>query len=343
MVDNLSSGVWGVVATPFLGPSLEVDGTSLSRLVKHYEGIGVTGLTVLGVFGEAARLSGEERRTVLEVVAASVELPLVVGVTGLATAPVIEEARQVREVVGDRLAGLMVQVNSPDPRVVAAHLNAVHDTTGAGIVVQDYPEASKVAIRTADLVRAVQAVPSTVGVKAEAPPTPAAVAVLTTQLDVPVFGGLGGLGLLDELAAGAMRRDDRFLLPGGPGRLRRRLAQRRIRRRPRGVPAVSAAGQLRGPGGNRTGRPQGGDPASRAGHGVRGEAMRPLPCRSRSSRNWSGTWGPPWPLCRRRCGDGSRNPWTYRCRRRLHRWPGPRGGRGARGRGGRSRRRRTAR
>lgn len=110
MVDNLSSGVWGVVATPFLGPSLEVDETSLSRLVKHYEGIGVTGLTVLGVFGEAARLSGEERRTVLEAVAASVELPLVVGITGLATAPVIEEARQVREVVGDRLAGLMVQV-----------------------------------------------------------------------------------------------------------------------------------------------------------------------------------------------------------------------------------------
>lgn len=203
MVDNLSSGVWGVVATPFLGPSLEVDETSVSRLVKHYERIGVTGLTVLGVFGEAARLSGEERRTVLEAVAASVELPLVVGVTGLATAPVIEEARQVREVVGDRLAGLMVQVNSPDPRVVAAHLNAVHDATGAGIVVQDYPEASKVAIRTADLVRAVQAVPSAVGVKAEAPPTPAAVAVLTAQLDVPVFGGLGGLGLLDELAAGA--------------------------------------------------------------------------------------------------------------------------------------------
>lgn len=131
MVDNLSSGVWGVVATPFLGSALEVDETSLSRLVKHYEGIGVTGLTVLGVFGEAARLSAQERRTVLEVVAASVELPLVVGVTGLATAPVIEEARLVREVVGDRLAGLMVQVNSPDPRVVAAHLNAVHDATGS--------------------------------------------------------------------------------------------------------------------------------------------------------------------------------------------------------------------
>ena len=40
-------------------------------------------------------------------------------------------------------------------------------------------------------------------VKAEAPPTAAAIASLTERLDVPVFGGLGGIGLLDELAAGA--------------------------------------------------------------------------------------------------------------------------------------------
>ncbi|MGW0939137.1 dihydrodipicolinate synthase family protein [Streptomyces sp. NPDC002666] len=215
MVKHLSPGVWGVVATPFLGPSHEVDEAGLLRLVKHYEHIGVTGLTVLGVFGEAVRLSADERRTVLQVVAASGGLPLVVGVTGLATAPVIEESRLACDVVGERLAGLMVQVNSPAPHVVAAHLNAVHDATGAGIVVQDYPEASKVAIRTADLVRAVQAVPSAVAVKAEAPPTPAGVAALTAQLDVPVFGGLGGLGLLDELAAGAAGAMTGFSCPEG--------------------------------------------------------------------------------------------------------------------------------
>ncbi|MFE6806734.1 dihydrodipicolinate synthase family protein [Streptomyces sp. NPDC057696] len=132
MPEKLAPGVWGVVATPFLGSALDVDEPSLTGLVKHYEQIGTTGLTVLGVFGEAARLSAGERRTVLETVVDTAGLPLVVGVTGLATAPVLEEARLVREVVGDRLAGLMVQVNSPDPQVVAAHLNAVHDATGAG-------------------------------------------------------------------------------------------------------------------------------------------------------------------------------------------------------------------
>jgi 4-hydroxy-tetrahydrodipicolinate synthase len=128
---------------------------------------------------------------------------------------VLEEARLAREVAGDRLAAVMVQVNSPDPRTVATHLNAVHDATGAGIVVQDYPATSRVTIRTSDLVRAVRAVPSTVAVKAEAPPTPAAVAQLTAEVDVPVFGGLGGLGLLDELAAGAAGAMTGFSCPEG--------------------------------------------------------------------------------------------------------------------------------
>ena len=89
---TLSPGVWGVVATPFSGSTLEVDEGSLVKLVSHYESIGVTGLTVLGVFGEAAQLSTTERREVLEAVADTVALPLVVGATALGTAPVIEEA-----------------------------------------------------------------------------------------------------------------------------------------------------------------------------------------------------------------------------------------------------------
>jgi 4-hydroxy-tetrahydrodipicolinate synthase len=52
--------------------------------VRHYGRIEATGLTVLGVFGEAARLTAAERRTVVEtVVAAGVQLPLVVGISAL--------------------------------------------------------------------------------------------------------------------------------------------------------------------------------------------------------------------------------------------------------------------
>ena len=68
MRESLAPGVWGVVATPFQGSTLDLDTDSLARLVDHYEAIGATGLTVLGVFGEAAALTAAERGLVLEVV-----------------------------------------------------------------------------------------------------------------------------------------------------------------------------------------------------------------------------------------------------------------------------------
>lgn len=211
----LSTGVWAVVATPFAGSTFDVDETSLGRLVDHYEQIGVAGLTVLGVFGEAARLSTQERRAVLETVVDTVDLPLVVGITSLGTAPVIEEVRQAQDAVGGRLAGVMVQVNTPSSEVLRRHLQAVHEATGAGIVVQDYPVASGVQISTPALIEAIRPLGFVVAVKAEAPPTPVAIAALTAELDIPVFGGLGGMWLLDELAAGAAGAMTGFSFPEG--------------------------------------------------------------------------------------------------------------------------------
>ncbi len=211
----LKPGVWGVVATPFTGPAFDVDTAGLAAVARHYERVGATGLTVLGVFGEAAQLDTGERSTVLRTVAESTSLPLVVGATSLGTAPVAEEAGLARRVLGDRLAGVMVQVNSADPAVLAGHLRSVHERTGAGIVVQDYPLVSGVRIAAPALARALRDLPFVVAVKAEAPPTPGAVATLTEELDVPVFGGLGGIGLLDELACGAAGAMTGFSYPEG--------------------------------------------------------------------------------------------------------------------------------
>jgi 4-hydroxy-tetrahydrodipicolinate synthase len=97
----------------------------------------------------------------------------------------------------------MVQANSANPGVVIAHLNAIHHSTGANVVLQDYPLASGVSISTEALISVVQACTFVTAVKAEAPPTSVAIGHLTAALDVSVFGGLGGQGLLDELMAGA--------------------------------------------------------------------------------------------------------------------------------------------
>jgi len=215
MTVHLAPGVWGVVATPFSGSTLDVDDASLIRLVRHYEQVGVTGLTVLGVFGEAAQLSSVERRGVLEAVVDSVALPLVVGATSLGTRPVIEETLTARETVGDRLAAVMVQVNSPRADVLTEHLRAVHEATGVPVVVQDYPLVSGVSISVDVLAAALADLSFVAAVKAEAPPTPPAIATLRARLEVPVFGGLGGIGLLDELAAGSAGAMTGFSFPEG--------------------------------------------------------------------------------------------------------------------------------
>ncbi len=201
--ESLPAGVWGVVATPFQGSTLDVDLDSLAELVEHYESIGATGLTVLGVFGEAAALTAEERSQVLETVVECTSLPLVVGVTALATRPAIEEVRAAQGIAGTRLAAVMVQANSANPQAVIAHLDAIHRATGANVVLQDYPLASGVSIPTKALITVVTSCDYVVAVKAEAPPTSVAIAELSAAVDVSIFGGLGGQGLLDELMSGA--------------------------------------------------------------------------------------------------------------------------------------------
>lgn len=203
MTVTLQSGVWGVVPTPFAGSALDVDTDSLAQLVEHYTEIGAVGLTVLGVFGEAASLSIAEKALVLETAAGASPLPVVAGVTALATRPAIDEALAARDALGERLEAVMVQVNSAEPDVLAGHLEGIHRATGAAVVVQDYPAASGVTIPAKVLAAVVRRCPFVAAVKAEAPPTALGIARLTAELDVPVFGGLGGQGLLDELAAGA--------------------------------------------------------------------------------------------------------------------------------------------
>ncbi len=212
----LRNGLWGVLATPFHGPDLAVDLDSLEREVDLYLGVPADGLVVLGVFGEGVALDSTEQSAVVSAVAQRAPgTPVVVGVSARTTAVAVEQARTAVAAAGRALAGVMVQANTGDPDVLARHLAAVHEATGAGIVLQDYPEASGVRV-SADQVLAVLArCPFVVAVKSEAPPTAAAIGRLTARSDVPVFGGLGGVGLLDELASGAAGAMTGFSHPEG--------------------------------------------------------------------------------------------------------------------------------
>ena len=202
---RLPSGCWAVLPTPFTGPELRICEPSVDALARHYRAVGAVGLTVLGVFGEAAALSPAERSQMVELVAAaSTGLPLVVGLSGGTTADAIEEAESALAAADSALAGVMVKIGTADLSTFARHIRALYEATNVSVVIQDYPTATGVHVDARELAALVRDQGDIVaGVKAEAEPTAAAINVLTTKTDTPVFGGLGGVGLLDELACGA--------------------------------------------------------------------------------------------------------------------------------------------
>lgn len=211
----LAAGLWSILATPFT-PDDEVDAASMRRQVELAATAGAQGLVALGVFGEGASLDlREQRRTVHAVVEADSRLPVVVGLSARSTAVALEQADVAVEAAGDRLEALMVQVNSTSTAVVTRHLHRIHEVTGADVVLQDYPLVSGVRVSSADILEVLAQCPFVVAVKAEAPPTPPAIAQLTAGTAVPVFGGLGGVGLVDELACGAAGAMTGFSHPEG--------------------------------------------------------------------------------------------------------------------------------
>ena len=154
MTAGLHPGLWGVLATPF-DEDGTVDHRSLERQVHFARAAGSDGLVALGVFGEAANLSLAEQRAVASTVVSAAEgQPIVLGVSGRATAVAAEQAvnalegarSPLRRPAGPSGEGapdpmrLMVQVNSDKAAVVARHLHRVHAETGVGHRVAGLPD-----------------------------------------------------------------------------------------------------------------------------------------------------------------------------------------------------------
>ena len=106
MIHRKSNGVFIIAATPFTDSgALDLD--SADRMVDFYLEMGVSGMTILGIMGEAPKLTSDESLTfarhILQRVAGRV--PVVVGVSG----PGLDNmARLTGEVMGAGAAGVMV-------------------------------------------------------------------------------------------------------------------------------------------------------------------------------------------------------------------------------------------
>jgi 4-hydroxy-tetrahydrodipicolinate synthase len=206
------AGLFHVLVTPF-DEDGAVDADALRRVVEFALAAGASGLTALGVNGEAAFLDERERALVVDtaIEAAAGRAPVVVGVSS-------PDARvaAVRAAAAERAgAGAVMLAVPPRAELLDAHLAAVAAAApGLELVLQDYPPSGHEPVSAEALAAAVRAQPAIRAVKAEDPPTPAKVAALGALAPgVARLGGLGSLWLLWELRAGAEGTMTGFAFP----------------------------------------------------------------------------------------------------------------------------------
>jgi 4-hydroxy-tetrahydrodipicolinate synthase len=179
---------------------------------------GVNGLTALGVTGEVARLEEAERARVLDAVVsqAAGRVPVVAGTSAEGTRVCIAYSRQAKS---GGAAAVMVsppRMTKLNSEAVVRHYKALAEAVDLPIVVQDYPPISGFAMEPALLARIAREIPSARTIKLEDPPTPFKTArILDAAGDttVQIFGGLGGVFLLEELISGATGAMTGFAFP----------------------------------------------------------------------------------------------------------------------------------
>ncbi len=198
--------------TPFTD-SGALDLPSTDRMVDFCLDSGVTGLTVLGIMGEATKLTAEESRTFVERVLARVagRVPVAVGASAPGFAPMRELTDSVMALGA---AGVMV---APPPTLrtddqIAAYFEMVQETLGAAVpwVLQDHPVATGVQLSTGVILRILRSSPGCVMLKHEDCPGLAKLSALRAASErgevrrVSILtGNGGGLFLPEELTRGA--------------------------------------------------------------------------------------------------------------------------------------------
>ena len=204
-MSNTIRGIFNILATPFSQDD-SLDLASLRRLVDFQLELGAQGLTILGVLGEAARLSVEERQEVMDTVMATVNgrVPVVVGashqddVTRLALCQAAEASGA---------AGVMVAPpRMADPRddEVYAIYSGIAEACDLAIVVQDFPPVNDIIMSPELIASIARSIPTARYLKLEDPPLMQKISAIREEVEgLEIFGGLGGMFLLEELKRGA--------------------------------------------------------------------------------------------------------------------------------------------
>lgn len=210
MLDENAAGVYVIAATPFADDG-RIDDQSTDLMVDFYQRCGVTGMTILGMMGEAPKIDAAEAiEFARRVVRRAAKLPVVVGVSSPGFAAMRTLSRAVMDVGA---AGVMIAPPSSlrtDDQITGYYDQCV-TAIGADVpfVVQDYPLASGVVMSPGVIRRIVMAHPSCKMLKHEDWPGLDKITTLRgfqsdkTMRQISILIGNGGLFLDFEMERGA--------------------------------------------------------------------------------------------------------------------------------------------
>lgn len=220
MSQSAYRGVFPIAPTPFL-PDGTLDKASTAKLFDHYASIGSTGLTVLGIMGEAPKLDhAESLFLVKEAVRAMGKSSVIVGVSAPGFASMRALAREAMELGAGSVMIAPPNTLRTDDQIVNYYAQAV-EAIGKDVpfVIQDYPLTLSVVMTPKVIQRIVTDNPSCVMLKHEDWPGLEKISALRnfekdgTLRRIAILCGNGGLFLDFEMERGADGANTGYAFP----------------------------------------------------------------------------------------------------------------------------------
>jgi len=210
-------GVIPILATPFNDDeSLDLD--SWRRLLEFMIGIGVDGVTILGVLGESNRLNDQDRERLVESAVDIVRqrVPIIVGTSHTGTEAAVYLSRRAEELGASAVMVTPAKEPVPNDERIIELFRRIADKVAIPIVLQDHPISTEVHMSVDLIIKVLRRVPTVASVKAEAVPTAAKIRQLRdgfTDRPLSIITGLGALYAPFELAAGSDGFNTGFAFP----------------------------------------------------------------------------------------------------------------------------------
>ncbi|HAU83613.1 MAG TPA: dihydrodipicolinate synthase family protein [Betaproteobacteria bacterium] len=211
LLNESAKGVYVIASTPFLENG-EVDFASIDKLVEFYVEEGAHGLTVLGIMGEAQKLTEQEKSAVLEryIKRVAGRLPIIVGASNPGIDNIVNGAKSYMD---NGAAGVMISgipgLNT-DEKVRSYFDHILLSLDGAApVCIQDYPQTTGATYSVQSINQLINDHPGIVMFKHEDAPghqklTRIRMAPETDNIRrVSILVGNGGLYIPQELARGA--------------------------------------------------------------------------------------------------------------------------------------------